>query len=101
MNAEKQKIGIVRNTKDQAEDPDPHSFSLLDPDPGGKLKKKTEKMQGIWRKFAFNYNFYSKFGPVPWFYYFSQICLSWIRIRTKNAVESGSALRKTTGSGSN
>ena len=31
-------------------DPDSHSFSLLDPDPGGKnFKIKTDKMQGNWK----------------------------------------------------
>ena len=34
-----------------AMDPDPHSFSLLGPDPGGEnLREKTEKIQGKWKK---------------------------------------------------
>ena len=34
----------------RAVDPDPHSFSLLDPDPEGKIfHMKTEKVQGNWK----------------------------------------------------
>ena len=41
---------------------DPHSFSLLDPDPGGKnLREITEKMQRNWQKLYFFF-FLSKCG---------------------------------------
>ena len=101
-------------------DPDPHSFSLLDPDPhllpafGYRKEKYNEKqeMQGNrWLAFYYGTCFTVNLDQLQFFVsffisrklfikFFSQICLAWIRIRIKKAAGSRSALRKTARSGS-
>ena len=56
-------------------DPDPHSFSLLDPDPRGENLKIAEKFNEIGTGTIINVillNLLSKCGPTPGFFTFEQ-----------------------------
>ena len=57
----------------RAVDPDPHSFSLLDPYPGGHFcRKKRKKWKEIRSTCDLIFKNLTEFGPVPWFLTFEQ-----------------------------